>query len=124
MNGFLDLLGAILLLIGSLLCLGTAVTLVRFPDLLSKLHGITKPQVLGIIVIALGIALSLRTWYAVGICVLIVFMQLFTAPVAGTMVSRSAYRAGLIDSDTLVVDELAEDLADSGFAQRTSDDNQ
>ena len=49
-------------------------------------------------------------------------MQLFTAPVAGTIVSRSAYRSGLIDREHLVVDELADDLAESGFAQ-TPDDN-
>lgn len=124
MTGVLDLIGALLLLMGACLCLGAAVSLVRFPDLLSKLHAITKPQVLGILCITLGIAFSLRAPYAIGICVLIVFMQLFTAPVAGTMVSRSAYRSGLIDPDTLIVDELAEDLADSGFAQRKSDDNQ
>lgn len=122
MTGVLDLLGALLLLVGAVLCLGAAVTLVRFPDLLSKLHGITKPQVLGILAITLGIALSLRTWYAVCICALIVLMQLFTAPVAGTIVSRSAYRTGLIDRDHLVVDELAADLAESGFAQTPDDE--
>ena len=122
MTGLLDLLGALLLLLGAGLCLGAAVTLVRFPDLLSKLHGITKPQVLGVLAITLGIAVSLRTWYAVCICLLSLLMQLFTAPVAGTIVSRSAYRSGLIDREHLVVDELADDLAESGFAQ-TPDDN-
>ncbi len=117
MTGLFDLLGSVLLLGGAILCLGAAVTLIRFPDLLSKLHGITKPQVLGILMITIGIAISLRTWYATCICLLILVMQLATAPVAGTMVSRSAYRSGLVDPDKLVVDELAEDLSDSGFAQ-------
>lgn len=117
MTGLFDLLGAVLLLGGAILCLGAAVTLIRFPDLLSKLHGITKPQVLGILMVTIGIAISLRTWYAACICLLILVMQLATAPVAGTMVSRSAYRSGLVDPDNLVIDELAEDLSDSGFAQ-------
>lgn len=117
MSDFLDLLGAIFLLLGAGLCLAAAVTLLRFPDVLSKMHGITKPQVLGVLCVTTGIALSLRTWPTLAICIVIVVLQLFTAPVAGTMVSRSAYRSGLVDRGTLVVDELAEDLSGSGFIQ-------
>lgn len=120
MSDLLDLIAALLLLIGSALCFGAAVSLVRFPDLLSKMHSITKPQVLGILCVTAAIALSLRTWAVLALCLLNVVMQLATAPVAATMVGRSAYRSGLVDSAELVVDQLAEDLSDAGFAQGES----
>ena len=62
-----DLIGALFILIGALLCLGAAIALRRFPDVLTKMHAITKPQVLGLITITVGIALSLRTlWGSLG----------------------------------------------------------
>lgn len=106
----LDLLAALLVLLGSLLCFGAAVSLVRFPDVLGKLHAITKPQVLGMIAICLGIALGVRTPAAVGVAALAIGFQLLTAPVAANMVARSSYRSGIIPRRNLSVDHLAEDL--------------
>ncbi|GAA4894826.1 monovalent cation/H(+) antiporter subunit G [Tessaracoccus lubricantis] len=110
-----DFVSSLFLLVGALLCFGAAVSLVRFPDVLGKMHAITKPQVLGLIFVSVGIALSLRTWWAVGLCVLIIVLQLLTAPVSASLVSRSAYRSGLADDSELLVNHLAEDLEGAGF---------
>ena len=67
-----DLIASLFVLTGALLCFGAAVSLVRFPDVLGKMHAITKPQVLGLISVTVGISLSLRTWWAVGLCLLVV----------------------------------------------------
>ena len=115
-----DLIASVFVLAGSLLCLGAAVSLVRFPDVLGKMHAITKPQVLGLISVTVGIALSLRTWWAVGLCLLVVVLQLLTAPVSANLVARGAYRAGLIKDDLLVVDHLTEDLEEAGYIVFTS----
>lgn len=112
-----DLIASVFVLVGSLLCLGAAVSLVRFPDVLGKMHAITKPQVLGLISVTVGIALSLRTWWAVGLCLLVVVLQLLTAPVSANLVARGAYRAGLIKDDLLVVDHLTEDLERAGYTR-------
>ena len=112
-----DLIASVFVLVGSLLCLGAAVSLVRFPDVLGKMHAITKPQVLGLISVTVGIALSLRTWWAVGLCLLVVVLQLLTAPVSANLVARGAYRAGLIKDDLLVVDHLTEDLEEAGYTR-------
>lgn len=106
----LDLLGALFVLLGSLLCFGAAISLIRFPDVLSKLHAITKPQVLGMLCVALGVAFSVRTFWAVCLVILVIAFQLLTAPVSATMVSRAAYRSGLTPTRTLQQDDLAEDL--------------
>lgn len=110
-----DLTGAVLIFIGAFLCLAAAVALVRFPDALAKMHAITKPQVLGLMCVALGIALSIRSWWASGLCLLIVAIQLITAPVSANMVARGAYRAGQIEERWLRIDELAEDLEKAGY---------
>ncbi|AQP48676.1 Na+/H+ antiporter subunit G [Tessaracoccus aquimaris] len=110
-----DLIGAAFVLVGALLCFGAAVSLIRFPDVLSKMHAITKPQVLGLIMVTIGIALSLRTWWSLGLCLLIVILQLLTAPVSASLIARSASRSGLVDDQLLKVNQLAEDLEDAGY---------
>lgn len=106
----LDALGATCLLLGAFLCLAGAIGVVRFPDTLSRLHAATKPQTLGLIVILLGLALTLRSWAAITTLVLVGATQFFTSPVAAHLVGRTAYRTGNVDRDTLDVDELSEAL--------------
>ena len=81
MDAMLDLAAVILILIGALLCLTAAVGVLRFRDVPTRLHAATKPQVLGLILICLAIALSLRSWPVVAFLVPVVLMQLATAPV-------------------------------------------
>ena len=110
-TGFLDVAGAVLLLLGSLLSLVAAIGVLRFPDLLTRMHSATKPQVLGLVLVASGLALELRDPAATAILVLVVVAQMATAPVAGHMVGRASYRAGQVRADLLVVDELSDGVA-------------
>jgi multicomponent Na+:H+ antiporter subunit G len=102
----------VLILLGAVLCLSAAVGLLHFRDVPSRLHAATKPQVLGLLLICIAIALSQRS--IVGILlgavmvVPVVLMQFATAPLSAHMVGRQAYRNGSIDQRDLVVDELAE----------------
>lgn len=115
MSDWFDLVGALLLLCGAFLCLVAAVALIRFPDLLAKLHAINKPQVLGLLFLAAGVFVSMRTWWVFAICTLAVALQLVTAPVAATMVSRAAHRRRLVEHRKLVVDDLTTDLERAGY---------
>ena len=76
-----------------------------------RMHSATKPQVLGLLLILLGLGLRLRDPGAIGILLLVALFQLATAPVASHMVGRSAFRSGQVRHDLLVVDELSEALA-------------
>jgi multicomponent Na+:H+ antiporter subunit G len=107
-DGWLDLTALILILIGALLCLTAAIGLLRFRDVPTRLHAATKPQVLGVVLICLAIALSLRSWAVVAFLVPIVLIQLATAPLSAHMIGRQAYRNGTIDEPSLLVDDLAE----------------
>lgn len=107
----LDFAGGVCLLLGAFMCLAGAVGLVRFRDTLSRLHAATKPQTLGLILVLMGLALTLRSWAAVTTLVFVATTQFFTSPVTAQLVGRSAYRHGNVREDLLIVDELSEALA-------------
>jgi multicomponent Na+:H+ antiporter subunit G len=104
----LDAVAGACLLGGALLSLAAGVGLLRFPDLLSRMHAATKPQILGLLLILAGTAIRLATVVDITTLVLVGVFQLVTAPVAAHMVGRTGYRAGLFRRDLLLVDELAD----------------
>lgn len=105
-----DVLAATCFLLGSLLILITAIGVVRFPDLLSRMHAATKPQVLGLVLMMSGLAFSLGDQGVAWKLTLVVVFQLITAPVSAHMVGRAGYRTHKVREDLLVVDELTDDL--------------
>ncbi len=101
-----DITALVLVLLGALLCLTASIGLLRFRDVPTRLHAATKPQVLGLILICLAIALATRSWPVAAFLVPVVLIQLATAPLSAHMVGRAAYRNGTIDERSLYVDEL------------------
>ncbi|HEY1134356.1 MAG TPA: monovalent cation/H(+) antiporter subunit G [Nocardioides sp.] len=106
----LDIVAGVLLLAGALLTLVAAIGLLRFPDLLTRMHSATKPQVLGLLLVVAGLALRLRDPSATAILVLVAVFQMVTAPVASHMAGRASYRAGQVRKDLLIADELSDAL--------------
>ena len=104
-----DVASAVCLLGGAFLAFAAGVGVLRFPDLLARMHAGTKPQVLGLALVLIGLALRLRSGGAVWALVLVAVFQMLTAPVAAHMVGRAGYRTGKVRSDLLVVDELTND---------------
>jgi multicomponent Na+:H+ antiporter subunit G len=115
-SSVLDIAGGVCLLLGAALCLAGAVGLVRFPDTLSRLHAVTKPQSLGLVLVLVGLALTLRSWAAATTLLIAAAAQFFTSPVSAHLVGRTAYRNGRVDRRNLDVDELSEALARSESA--------
>ena len=111
-DAVIDVAVLVLILLGALLCLSAAVGLLHFRDVPSRLHAATKPQVLGLVLICLAVALSQRSVGGIllGLVLVapIVLMQFATAPLSAHMVGRQAYRNGTMEQRTLVVDELAD----------------
>ena len=101
-----DTVAVVLVLVGAFLCLTAGLGLVRFPDVLTRMHAGTKPQVLGILLIMIGGAIRLEGWSATWMLLLVAAFQLLTAPVSAHMVSRVAYRRRHVRRDLLLVDEL------------------
>ncbi|MGN0063083.1 MAG: monovalent cation/H(+) antiporter subunit G [Nocardioides sp.] len=109
----MDVVSAVLLLTGSFFALVAAIGVVRLPDLLSRMHAATKPQVIGLMLVVLGLAARLRSWEVLGFLLLIVAMQMATAVVSSHMIGRASYRSGQVRDDLLVVDELTEQVGDA-----------
>lgn len=92
----MDVLGLVLLLLGALLCVAAAVGLLRFPDLLTRMHAGTKPQILGVVLVMIGVGLRTRSGLDVGMLVLITVFQMLTIPAGAHMVGRAGFRTGQI----------------------------
>ncbi len=101
-----DVVAVLLLLAGAFLCLTAGLGLVRFHDVLTRMHAGTKPQVLGTLLIMIGGAIRLQGWSATWMLLLVAAFQLLTAPVSAHMISRVAYRRRHVRRDLLLVDEL------------------
>ncbi|ASN21800.1 monovalent cation/H(+) antiporter subunit G [Paenarthrobacter sp. CCNWLY172] len=102
----IDAVTAVFLVVGALMSLGAAIGLLRFPDLMSRMHAATKPQVLGLFLMLAAIGLQMRTWWVWPVLLVAWIFQLLTAPVSAHMVGRSAYRTKHGHREMLTKDEL------------------
>jgi multicomponent Na+:H+ antiporter subunit G len=120
-----DVIASIALVLGALMSLLAGVAVLRFPDTMSRIHAATKPQVLGIMLLMLGVGLRLGSPAVIGMLVLIVVLQFVTAPVSAHLTVRVAYRHATDDQSS---DEGADPhgAADDGpvqMAQALADEN-
>lgn len=93
----IEVIVSLLVLIGAFLSLLGGVGIIRFPDVYGRLHAATKSATLGVISImfaAFFYFLFVEGIFSGKILLTIVFVFL-TAPVAGFMISRSAYNVGI-----------------------------
>jgi multicomponent Na+:H+ antiporter subunit G len=101
-----DVVTAVLVLSGALMCFAAGVGLLRFPDVLTRLHAATKPQIFGLMAITADVAVNNFSVGTVTMVVAIVSFQALTAPMAAHLVARAAYDTHHLRTDLLVVDEL------------------
>lgn len=102
----LDAAAAVCLVVGALMSLAAAIGLVRFPDLLTRMHAGTKPQVFGLLLMLTAVALENRDPAMIPLIVLGWTFQLLTVPVSAHMVGRSTYRTKHLNRTTLTQDDL------------------
>ena len=88
----MDLAGGILLVGGAVFILLAAVGAVRFDDVYARLHAAAKAPTLGVVLIGLGTALSIRSVLATVAVVLVIVLQLVAGPVGAHMLGRAVYR--------------------------------
>ncbi|MDO5743590.1 MAG: monovalent cation/H(+) antiporter subunit G [Micrococcaceae bacterium] len=103
----IDVVAGTFMVVGCLMSLAAGIGMLRFPDLLSRLHAATKPQVLGLLLLLAALGLELRSWVVLPVLLLAWLLQLLTAPVSAHMVGRAGYRTRHLRRETLIVDELA-----------------
>ncbi|CNF97799.1 monovalent cation/proton antiporter subunit MnhG/PhaG [Mycobacterium tuberculosis] len=104
-----DAVSAVLLLAGSGFSAAGALGMLRFPDLLTRLHAATKPQTIGLLLVVAGVAPQTGSVSDAVPLLLVAAFQLITAPVTAQTIGGAAYRAGVIDPATLAIDESRRD---------------
>lgn len=106
MSVVLDVLASVLLLTGVALTLLAGIGVLRFPDVLTRMHAQTKPAVLGILLVLAGTALATRSAGLSATLLLVAAFQLLTAPVGAQMIGRAAHQRGQDDARLLARDDL------------------
>lgn len=99
---------SVFILLSGALSLAAAAGLMRFPDLLSRLHSGSKPQVFGLISVLFVVAVTQPSFGLITTCLLIAGFQMATAPVGAHMVGRAGYRTRHLRRAQLYRDELAD----------------
>ena len=103
-----DTVALALLVVGAMLSLTAAIGLLRFPDVLARLHAGTKPQVLGVLLVVTGVGIRVGVSLDLGLLLLAGLFQMLTIPVSAHMIGRALYRTEQIHTAHLVIDELSE----------------
>jgi len=118
----LDLVSLVLLILGGVLSVAAGVGLLRFPDPLARMHAATKPQILGVILVLLALALQSQSLSTAMMLVPVLLFQMLTAPISAHMVGRAGYRLRHFLREDLLVDELEEAIDRAHDELRASDE--
>lgn len=85
--------GEVLALAGATLTLLAALGVLRFPDVMARMHALTKASTLGVVLVLLGGAVTLDHPNDVTSLLLAAALQVLTMPVGANLLSRATYRA-------------------------------
>ncbi|WP_314194343.1 monovalent cation/H(+) antiporter subunit G [uncultured Arthrobacter sp.] len=119
----IDAVTAVFMVVGALMSLAAAIGLLRFPDLMSRMHAATKPQVLGLFLLLAAVGLQLRTWWVWPVLLVAWIFQLLTVPVSAHMVGRAGYRTKHLHKELLSTDELEAVVLKAAKAARESEED-
>ena len=103
---FLDLIGALLLVTGTLFLLLGGLGLVRMPDVYNRIQAGTKATTLGTLLSLAGIAFLQPEW-SLKLLLIGIFL-LFTNPLSSQVVARAAHRTGISMTSATKIDLLEE----------------
>lgn len=106
-----DWVGSVFIIAGILVAAVASVGLVRFPDVLSRMHAASKPQTFGLILLLVGVAIVVGDWAIAGMLALVGGAQLLTITAASAMLGRAAFRRGFVHGGQYAIDELTPRLA-------------
>ena len=90
-----DYLSAALLIAGAIFFLAGTLGLLRFPDVYTRLHALTKADNVGLGLIVAGLAVHSESWAAAGKLLLIWLLVLLAGSGVAHLISRGALRRGI-----------------------------
>ena len=90
-----EFLTVLLLLAGAGFFLAGTVGLLRFPDVYTRLHAITKADNVGLGLVVAGLVLQAESWAAMGKLLLIWLLVMLASASVAHVVARTALRKGI-----------------------------
>lgn len=110
-----ELIAVILILIGTIFSFLSAIGLIRFPDIYTRAHALSKGSTMGVLFTLVGtfIFFLLEGYFSIKLFLGIFFVFL-TAPVAAHVIVRAAYRSNVELAKETVQDDLKEAIREKG----------
>jgi len=90
-----DYLSSVLLIVGAFFSLAGTLGLLRFPDVYTRLHALTKADNVGLGLVVAGLALQAESWAAAGKLLLIWLLVLLAGASVSHLVARGALQRGI-----------------------------
>ncbi|VAX05285.1 Na(+) H(+) antiporter subunit G [hydrothermal vent metagenome] len=90
-----DYLTVLLLIAGSVFFMAGTLGLLRFPDVYTRLHALTKADNVGLGLIVAGLALQAESWAVVGKLLLIWLLVLLAGASVAHLVATAARQRGI-----------------------------
>ena len=100
----MEIIGAIITLLGSLVLLVAALGLLRMPDVYNRLQVGTKSSTLGTIMTFFGLFLIMPQWW--GKLIMLVVFVMVTNPVSSHVLARAAHFIKIPLTKRTIVDKL------------------
>lgn len=114
-NEMIDFIAVLLIFIGSVIAVISAIGLIRFPDIYNRAHAGTKAATLAVLLTLSGVFIYFwvsENYFSIRLLLGIIFVFM-TSPVSGHLVTRAAYRSGVKMADSSIEDELGEAIRKS-----------
>ncbi|NOQ78921.1 MAG: Na+/H+ antiporter subunit G [Gammaproteobacteria bacterium] len=90
-----EFLTSVLLLAGAFFFLAGTVGLLRFPDVYTRLHALTKADNVGLGLMVLGLALQAESWAVAGKLLLIWLLVLLSSASVAHLIAKAARQKGI-----------------------------
>lgn len=91
----IDYISATLLIGGAIFFLAGTLGLLRFPDIYTRLHALTKADNLGLGLIIMGLAVQAESWAAAGKLLLIWCLVLLAGASVAHLIANGALQRGI-----------------------------
>lgn len=109
-NLVLNIITCVLVVLGSFMSFSAGLGLLRFPDLMARLHAQSKPQTMGLLLLLIALALQQQEVGTVLLLIPIVVFQFVTTPAAGMVLARGGYRSRHYEDVPLHQDDLIDEI--------------
>ena len=105
----MELLGAVITLIGSIFLFLGALGIFRMPDVYNRMQAGTKATTLGSIFFMMGISVGHYECGCFGKIIILILFVIFTNPISSNTLARAAHYAGIKLTKISVKDDLEKD---------------